>query len=706
MDSFRCSVGLLTNETCKHDFFQQELKDVKNLSKEDEVLLKFRVSGTIENICLYHEHVYLKYFTNYFGTQCCNPTKIHKKKIQKSLRTISLNVAKKFNLIPGKSLCSNCYAKLIRSLETEEPNVNTADASEIITTSIMPNIRKYPTNRKRKAIDSNALKLTKSVKRKLYEKYAISDNESEFESENNFRDRKDYKELINNLKQKYKNSSKDDKLKILSILPDSWGIDKICTEFSETRYMVMKVRKLKKNQGVFPVVEKKLYQRLDPDTIKTVQNFYQSNEISRMMPGKKDCIVIKTDEGCKETKQKRLMLLNINEAYRIFKTEFNLQIGISKFSFLRPKWCVFAGSPGTHNVCLCIIHQNCKLMVQAMDQFLDYKTILNSMVCDVNNYACMTDKCNQCPGGRNIDSFIITSSRLQKITYKQWVSTDRCNMVTVEEPIEDYKKKLIQKLSSLKKHHFIADAQTQYFKNRKSSLNSDEIIIQLDFSENFAFIVQDAVQGCHWMNDQVTLFPIVIYEIINGSLHSQSFCILSDCLQHSSTAVNTFLKKISEFIRGTMTNIKKVIYFSDGAVTHFKNRKNLINLCYHFEDFQLDAEWNFFATAHGKGSVDGIGATVKRTVSRASLQRANNCPILNPADMFQFCDKHIKGIKFFFVSNKEVLKREKFLKRRYDKSIVITNTREHHRVVPFDKTALDCYEISDNYNFQRLKVSK
>ena len=46
-----------------------------------------------------------------------------------------------------------------------------------------------------------------------------------------------------------------------------------------------------------------------------------------------------------------------------------------------------------------------------------------------------------------------------------------------------------------------------------------------------------------------------------------------------------------------------------------------MNLCKHYEDFGIDAEWNFFATSHGKNACDGIGGLVKRSLSKTSLQR-------------------------------------------------------------------------------------
>jgi hypothetical protein len=56
-----------------------------------------------------------------------------------------------------------------------------------------------------------------------------------------------------------------------------------------------------------------------------------------------------------------------------------------------------------------------------------------------------------------------------------------------------------------------------------------------------------------------------------------------------------------------------VRYFSDGAVSQYKNCKKFLNLCYHEEDFGVKAEWHFFATSHGKSPCDSIGGTIKIT---------------------------------------------------------------------------------------------
>ena len=50
-------------------------------------------------------------------------------------------------------------------------------------------------------------------------------------------------------------------------------------------------------------------------------------------------------------------------------------------------------------------------------------------------------------------------------------------------------------------------------------------------------------------------------------------------------------------------------------MAQFKNRFTTTNLCYtNEEDFGVNGRVGLFASSHGKGSVDAIWGTVKRTV--------------------------------------------------------------------------------------------
>lgn len=90
------------------------------------------------------------------------------------------------------------------------------------------------------------------------------------------------------------------------------------------------------------------------------------------MPGIKDYISVRNDDGKREHLQKRLILSNLKELYQKYRENYaEDKIGFSKFASLRPKNCVLAGSNGTHTVCVCIMHQNMKLLMLG-----NYKLIL------------------------------------------------------------------------------------------------------------------------------------------------------------------------------------------------------------------------------------------------------------------------------------------------------------------------------------------
>ena len=81
----------------------------------------------------------------------------------------------------------------------------------------------------------------------------------------------------------------------------------------------------------------------------------------------------------------------------------------------------------------------------------------------------------------------------------------------------------------------------------------------------------------------------------------------------------------------------KIFYFSDGCAEQYKNRKNFVNLCHHQKDFNMDAEWIFFATSHDKSPCDSVGGFVKRYVAKRSLQSPLHDQILSYQSMLDLC---------------------------------------------------------------------
>lgn len=135
--------------------------------------------------------------------------------------------------------------------------------------------------------------------------------------------------------------------------------------------------------------------------------------------------------------------------------------------------------------------------------------------------------------------------------------------------------------------------------------------MQIDFAENFALTAQDEIQSAHWHHEQVTVFTGMAWL---SDKQVYSFAIISNYLSHDKYSVFVFIKNIVSWI-GQKHVLKSLVIFSDGCAGQFKNRYTLSTLCFLPEELDIpEITWSFFATSHGKGAVDGVGANVKRKV--------------------------------------------------------------------------------------------
>ena len=137
-----------------------------------------------------------------------------------------------------------------------------------------------------------------------------------------------------------------------------------------------------------------------------------------------------------------------------------MKIGFSKFCTLCPKWCVIAGSSGTHSVCVCTTHENTILLVDSLNWEVTYKDLVNKVVCDPSNHECMIRHCTNCPGTIALHKFL--EEELSDIDpdfqfhYSQWQTTDRASLVTVTSTCEEYKDTFISAINTITKLLFLA----------------------------------------------------------------------------------------------------------------------------------------------------------------------------------------------------------------------------------------------------------
>lgn len=193
-----------------------------------------------------------------------------------------------------------------------------------------------------------------------------------------------FEEIINQLKEKFNSPGIDrnDQLKILSVLPKSWSINKIVEEFEAPIYMVRQVKQLVNEQGILCTTRARSGHGISETDKQVVIDFFDSDDISRPMPGAND-FVSEYRNGSKEQVQKRLLMMSLKEAYMIFEERCqNVEIGFTLFTMLRPKHCRLLDSTGIHNVCVCTYHENVKLMLNSLG-IVSQAEICEKLLCDV-----------------------------------------------------------------------------------------------------------------------------------------------------------------------------------------------------------------------------------------------------------------------------------------------------------------------------------
>ena len=529
----------------------------------------------------------------------------------------------------------------------------------------------------------------------------------------------DGEEIVQQLKEKFNSTKRSERLRILTILPKSWSRRKIAKVFGVSRYLARRAKMLVAEKGVLSSPNPKLGSlTLSAQTEEEVKNFYLSDDISRIMPGKKDFVSVLAADGKREHKQKRLLLCNLKEAYNEFKGRHpDMKIGFSKFAMLRPKECILAGAAGTHSVCVCTIHQNIKLMMAGgkIESLTDglykhYRHCLAVMQCNPPNIDCHFGNCNQCPGTEPLHKSLqaaFDKHSIDTVEFKQWTSTDRATLETRVLQVDEFVDCFITMMKKLVVHDFTAKMQSSFMQQKKESLKEGEFLVIADFSENFSFVVQDEVQSFHWNNSSATVHPFVCYYWEKENLKSLCYIIISENTQHDTIAVHLFQGKLVEFLSQKCGGKKpqKIFYFSDGCAAQYKNCKNFTNLCYHFLDFGVHAEWHFFATSHGKSAGDGAGGTLKRLATKASLQRLYKDHILTAEQLYLFAVSEIKGMHFGFATLSEHEQEAKVLEDRLKRSRTVPGTHQLHSVVPVSTTVVEVKSFSNSASPRRERVA-
>lgn len=411
--------------------------------------------------------------------------------------------------------------------------------------------------------------------------------------------------------------------------------------------------------------------------LKLAKEIYQREDISVQAAGRKDTIIVGG-----EIVPKRFMLLTVSEAYEIYKQE-TVGRGVSKSKFFecRPQ-NVQLSSKIPHNMCVCIYHANFSFLLKGCASIIDsfpksFESFLKSVCCNIEHEVCMTNDCEECTKDvMDIVPLKYWSKMDENVNWQYWRKVDdRVSLTSNVAPLLSLLHELKTQLPLFKTHFFVKRAQQNYFEAVRKSVRPGALLLQVDFAENYRLICQNEIQSAHFNYKQVSIFTCVAW--MYGQ--TKSFAIISDSLNHGKVNVYVYIRKLVEQIKSQHGNFESIYLFSDGSSCQFKNKFIVWNLPTLMTEFGCKRlEWNYFATSHGKGAVDGIGAIVKRKIWQ--LTKTKNI-ILNDAVSFYNCAKKcVKGINIIFVGANEIAEISPIINQNWENLPNIPGIRMIHSV--------------------------
>ena len=94
------------------------------------------------------------------------------------------------------------------------------------------------------------------------------------------------------MQEKLKIASRREKIQVLTLVPDTWPLNKAAEVFNTLKSTITKARKLKVEREIIALPEKTTIVKIKLNVIDKVESFYCNDQLSQQLPAKKDFVSI------------------------------------------------------------------------------------------------------------------------------------------------------------------------------------------------------------------------------------------------------------------------------------------------------------------------------------------------------------------------------------------------------------------------------
>ena len=206
----------------------------------------------------------------------------------------------------------------------------------------------------------------------------------------------------------------------------------------------------------------------------------------------------------------------------------------------------------------------------------------------------------------------------------------------------------------------------------KETLKTNEIVCQLDYSENWAMKYYEEISHAFYNAQQVSLLPIVLnYRGDDGELQTMSYCGISDCTSHSAPTSFAFISAVSTQLRLMFPKVDTIHFISDSPFSQFRNKTIGYFVAHSERLVKLKATWTWLEAGHGKGPCDGVGGALKKAAD--NVVKGN--VLINNADDFYEKLYHRVNIRLLKISEAYIGDVAKLINKWVQKKFIKINDK-------------------------------
>lgn len=295
----------------------------------------------------------------------------------------------------------------------------------------------------------------------------------------------------------------------------------------------------------------------------------------------------------------------IDNLYLKYKSEFpEVKVGRSTFfsactgrKFVKVNYV-------NRKVCLCLSHSNMHNMLrQARNMPKSSRAVCLMSDQDIQDRlrACLPDEVPY----RHWRTVEIQHNDNKIVKYKPY---------DITKSKEDFITEFMDMMTEFRPHCERITKIYEEIKHLKDTLEPTELVIQLDYAENWAMRYYEEISHSWYNAQQITILPMVVHykDEKDGELKVVSFAGVTDFMSHAAPTTYGFIKPLCVRLKLMFPEAELLHFISDSPYSQFRNRTIGHLVANAPRNLGFKATWTWLESGHGKGPCDGVGGALKK----------------------------------------------------------------------------------------------